>query len=588
MSGGAAWTKRCFVLTCIMTILLSSMSSGQSSSSRPHPKPRPTPHQYPKQSPTIPDPSEPVVQKQPKTIPSVPRVSFKSHSNGKTSNKATTSSRHQHSNLRKYTVNNDTATPKKAIEKTRNVTKKSRKYSGTPPRKTILKFNRTVPCPPHFKQLFLWDAVNDPASSSWFNVSDLLEVTTDEETEELEYSQMNKNRIFYLTSGAVQRHLKRYMDDTLRNLTSHQFEYPNPFNKQALDLLLDVTAARAKNRKMAVFKNARVTGDGLIMNDASVCQAVRNGGGNASMASTLSYLSYQNGTFPLSRNHSRLITLANFAQGSWHFPMELMVALAYVNQTIIEQSKIHVKSSKDKAQWLNLLGISMKQVVVGDSGTVMAETLYAPQMAAYSKPSTSQLYWLRERVFDTLKLRSTDAASLSRRKSLVLVQRKTLSDNRALVDFGLIKNTLKAVASLLELDFIIHQRYSQFNEQFGRFTNAAIVVAPHGAAELFINFAPSNLCLIELMSSDEPLCYAYLAYLRGQDYFGVPRRQAYPRKANMTLLSTAIRMCSLRGKAPDDPIIPTLNDVLAGLVKNSTDDHPPPRHLSVKKKEKFH
>ena len=166
------------------------------------------------------------------------------------------------------------------------------------------------------------------------------------------------------------------MDDALTNLTSHQFEYPNPFDKQALDLLLNVTAARAKNRKMAVFKNARVTGDGLIMNDASVCQAVRNGGGNASMASTLSYLSYQQERVPLENRYSRLITLANFAHGTWHFPMELMVALANVDHNIIAKSKIHVKSTKDKAPWMNLLGIGMKQVVVGDSDTVMAETVY--------------------------------------------------------------------------------------------------------------------------------------------------------------------------------------------------------------------
>ena len=434
------------------------------------------------------------------------------------------------------------------------------------PRKKFIQIpNRTVPCPPHFKQLFLWDAVNDPVASSWFNVTDLHEATTEEETKELQLAQMNKNRIFYLTSGSVQRHLKRYVDDTLRNITSDQFEYPNPFNKQALDLLFDVTAARAKNRKMAVFKNARVTGDGLIMNDASVCQAVRNGGGNASMASTLSYLSYQQERVPLENRYSRLITLANFAQGSWHFPMELMVALANVDHHIIAKSKIHVKSAKDKAPWLNLLGIGVKQVVVGDRDTVMAETVYAPQMAEYSKPSTSQLYWLREKVFEKLKLGGVHAGSHKVKRSLVLIQRKNGDDKRRLADFAVIRDCLKEVADLLGYDFIVHQKYDQFDQQFHRFVHAAIVVAPHGAASLFINFAPVDLCFIELLSLDEPLCYAEMAYLRGQDYFGIPRTQTHPRKANMRLLSTAIKNCSLRTLPVYNPVISKVENILMRL-----------------------
>ena len=130
----------------------------------------------------------------------------------------------------------------------------------------------------------------------------------------------------------------------------------------------------------------------LLGSMSQTCMKRRQSKKLESMASTLSYLSYQQERVPLENRYSRLITLANFAHGTWHFPMELMVALANVDHNIIAKSKIHVKSAKDKAPWLNLLGIGMKQVVVGDRDTVMAETVYAPQMAEYSKPSTSQLY----------------------------------------------------------------------------------------------------------------------------------------------------------------------------------------------------
>ena len=423
--------------------------------------------------------------------------------------------------------------------------------------------NRTVPCPREFKQMFLWDAVNDPVTSSWFNVSDLHEVTTKEEHIELDLAEKNKNRIFFLTSGAVQRHINVSM---MRNVDPYQFEYPNPFNKDALDDLFDVKSARKKNRKMAVFRNARVTDDGVIINNDFVCQAVRNGGANYSSKDTVSYLSYQNDSIPQSRHYSHLITLSHFAQGSWHFPMELLVALANVDPGIILKSKIHVKSASDKKGWLNLVGINMRKVVTGDNGTVIADNVYAPQMGVYGKPSTSQMYWIREQANNKLQLNITSLNYVPNRRSIVLVQRQNKGDGRALTDFHLIRNTLDLVAQLLDYDFIIHQSYSSFNEQFSKFANAAMIVAPHGAAGLFINFSPADLCFIELMSAHEPLCFARLAYLRGQDYVGIPRKHTFPRAGNMTLLAVAIRLCGLRGKSSTDPIIPKLDRILHGMM----------------------
>ena len=67
--------------------------------------------------------------------------------------------------------------------------------------------NLVVPCPSQYKQLFLWDAVTDATTSSWFEVRDLHEVTSAEEEVEWKLADSNTNRIFYLDAGAIQRFL---------------------------------------------------------------------------------------------------------------------------------------------------------------------------------------------------------------------------------------------------------------------------------------------------------------------------------------------------------------------------------------------
>ena len=139
-----------------------------------------------------------------------------------------------------------------------------------------------------------------------------------------------------------------------------------------------------------------------------------------------------------------------------------------------------------------------------------------------------------------IKLKLEKQNDLRKRRSIILLQRRTTGDKRAVVSFDVIKAVLQRVALILKYGFVVHQKYILFNSQFARFSKVAVVVAPHGAASLFINFSPTSACLIELISQDEPLCYANLAYLIDQDYFGVPRKQTYPRMANMTLLTVAI------------------------------------------------
>ena len=284
---------------------------------------------------------------------------------------------------------------------------------------------------------------------------------------------------------------------SLNKYYSAQFQYPSAFDKQALDDLFNVKAARAKTRSMDVFKNSKITDNGVIMNNDSVCKAVRNGSANDTSPDTVSWLSFQNDTMPADNHYFHVITLANFAQGSWHFPMELLVALASVDPDILAKSKIHVKSLHKRVNWLSLVGILKKDVIEGTvTGAVVADTVYAPQMGAYGQPTTSQLYWLRDIVRQKVNVSAIIRPLSSRqRRSIVLIQREKVNSRR-LADFEVIKSTLQLLAKLLNFDFILHKEFTVFTDQFSLFANAAIVVAPHGAGGLFINFAPPDLCLL--------------------------------------------------------------------------------------------
>ena len=407
--------------------------------------------------------------------------------------------------------------------------------------------DRSRPCPSQYKTEFLWDIADDPIRSDWFKVTELNEVTSNEERRDQQQADTNVNRIFYMIGGAAMQRRLQEMNPA-HNLSHNQFEYPNPFNKEALEMLLNINESRVKTRRMAVFKNARISELGLIMNNDVICQAVRNGGANSS--AIVSYLSYQKENIPKTKHYSQIITLANFAEGSWHFPMELLVSLAGVHPDLIANSKIHVKSLGEKKAWLSLVGVNESMIIEGIHGFVRGDTVYAPQMATYGRPTSSQLYWLSTVVKKQLNLNviTQNTSPVSPRRSIVLIQRKK-GDNRALNHFEIIKITLIRLAHLLNYDFILHQDISNFNAQFGRFVNAAIVVAPHGAGSLFINFAPRDVCFIELISTNEPLCFARMAYLRGHNYFSVERTMKHPRTANLSKLAIALQACALCGNS---------------------------------------
>jgi hypothetical protein len=79
-------------------------------------------------------------------------------------------------------------------------------------------------------------------------------------------------------------------------------------------------------------------------------------------------------------------------------------------------------------------------------------------------------------------------------------------------------DALIAVYSAINVYTHTERALPSLAEQIAIFSNAHIIIAPHGAGLLFSVFASEHACVIELMFPGYPTCYARMAYLRRQDY----------------------------------------------------------------------
>jgi len=155
-------------------------------------------------------------------------------------------------------------------------------------------------------------------------------------------------------------------------------------------------------------------------------------------------------------------------------------------------------------------------------------------------------------------------------QAIVLMQCRS-KDRCVMVNFTSIRRTLESLASFLHLKFYFHvvTPDSMIN-RFKLFTNASIVVAPHGAGGIFLNSAPSDACFVEILphgDTRDALAFSRLAYLRGQDYFGLASESSTsPMVANMTKLVSAIRSCILRDKVFSTTRTSLLDRILQRLL----------------------
>lgn len=316
--------------------------------------------------------------------------------------------------------------------------------------------------------------------------------------------------------------------------------------------------------RISIMRNIVTNNFGAIVNPTD-CTLLRNGGCYFMHHGKI-YQFHEHGSPHV---HDLVISLGSGASGTWHFPMESVVSLAYLDMSLLKQAYFLVPTkSAYILEWLTVLGISRQQVI--EDKTVHARTLLVPEMGRCSvlrcDPFNQQLEWfvstykalanianhaeysLRTKEGTTkLAQHKGDNTKSSLRNGIRLLN--NLLSPRLSNNISSIVNTIRDVYSRKIL--VIHRRHKRkvanydsvkqsvmsyaaennmivdihddgalpsLLDQIRQFSTADIILAPHGAALLFSIFAPAHACVIEFLNGGDPYCYSRLAYTRGLSY----------------------------------------------------------------------
>jgi hypothetical protein len=210
-----------------------------------------------------------------------------------------------------------------------------------------------------------------------------------------------------------------------------------------------------------------------------------------------------------------------------------LVALAALDSDAINSSFIHVPvKSSFILQWLDLLDIPADRIV--DHAVIAASTLLVPEMGRCGCPYRSQLQWLRATfipaALSKLSPHRLHSSASAAGKRIILIKR---TKSRPVRNFSVLEEALRALAAQMvpPWHLVIHadDRLPPLAAQIALFAevDTRIVVAPHGAGELFAAFLPKGAGLVELISESQAcLVYARLTYLLDIPYVQVPMDSA--------------------------------------------------------------
>jgi len=157
---------------------------------------------------------------------------------------------------------------------------------------------------------------------------------------------------------------------------------------------------------------------------------------------------------------------------------------------------------------LQMVGISPERTLEFDNGYWQVEKLYfANLLSMTGNPSPRAVAWLRSRFLKDLNPETFSS------KGHYYITRRDASRR-------LILNEDKIIAYLEDKGFeVICPGELSFTDQIKVFSNANIVVAPHGAGLTNMVFAPENATLVELFPDDYINgCYWALANVCGHNY----------------------------------------------------------------------
>jgi hypothetical protein len=361
----------------------------------------------------------------------------------------------------------------------------------------------------------IWDI-----SNPWFEIQNLLgEIPLVDQETKVDISslpEMFDIDPFFLTPDAIRKFSRNrtHSDPTPLQLRSRlalrEFLRTYFFPKYVLG-----------HRQLAIFKDSTINDRGVIY-DPKVRRFAANGGCHDRFVIPTkphgNVTSYEN----------VLSVSAVWVMKPWHLAMEASTAFAHLDPAIITRSHIHVSQINNfTISWMSLFGIDKSKLI---SGTVKAETLYIPEMGRCGSPSQLQLQWLRTKL-----LPPPDQLTPT---NLVLIKRIS----RALPHFAEVRTTLGSLAAHTNFTMVIHDEKAlpTMQEQILQFAKAAVVVAPHGAGELFNAFLPRGACVIEYNNYEKNPVYARMAMMLNTSYVMINMATL-----NMDNLKQWLRRCPL-------------------------------------------
>jgi hypothetical protein len=258
-----------------------------------------------------------------------------------------------------------------------------------------------------------------------------------------------------------------------------------------------------RDRVVAVFRGAWIDRLGRIVNPLT-CESMRLG-------ACYSLKEFQSGSLN-SSNHSRvLVSLASAWSGTWHFPMECLVALANFDYPKLSfDVTFHVPSkSPFIMSWMRLIGITDDKVL---EGVQYADVLITPQPARCGSPYLAQIDWLRRKF---KKYNTSD----SPKPLLIYITRRKRGIKNDLVILPIVKDFV----SRNDMMLYIHddkKNMPSLQDQIDLFSKASFLVGPHGAAHMFLTFMDAYSSVIEFIPAEYPVfCYALLAHFGHHNYY---------------------------------------------------------------------
>ena len=193
----------------------------------------------------------------------------------------------------------------------------------------------------------------------------------------------------------------------------------------------------------------------------------------------------------------------------WHFIYEYMSSILNIED--YKEYKIIVnKKSKPVLEWLNLLDILPENIINNSYST---NKLIIPRPQNCGNPSNEILLKLRNILLTKVEIK--------KQNNLVLIKR---TKNRFIKNNEELKKYLLNYCRLKKYNLIIHDddNLPSIKNQLSLFSNAIIVIGPHGAGLSNIIVCKKNTKIIEYhMNETINLCYCDLTIRLGLEYIGL-------------------------------------------------------------------